>query len=176
MSRETTMHLTEQGLLRWQMGDASEAERAHVSACPQCQAQTRPMADALSWFGTAAREWGDEKAAATLQWRDATSSAAEEWRGARTAAARSWRTMAASWAVACVVLLLIFGIGLPRWNAHRQALEAAIQQQQRQQELARDNALMEEVDSDVSQVVPEAMQPLTVGSTAGETSSQPVRQ
>ena len=191
MSREADAHLTEQALLRWQMGDASKTERAHVNGCLHCQAQAKPMTDALGWFGAAARQWGDEKAAVTREWReskaaasqergDATRSAVSEWHGAKAAAAQSWRAMAASWAVACIVLLLIFGIGLPRWKAHRRALEAQAKQQQLQQELARDNALLDEVDRDVSQVVPEAMQPLSRESAgtsaAGKASSRPTQQ
>jgi hypothetical protein len=82
-----------------------------------------------------------------------------------------------------VALLLIFGIGLPRWKAHRAAIEAQLHQQQQQQEkqeLARDNALLDEVDQDVSQVVPEAMEPLSwntansgaVSSTGGKAARQ----
>jgi hypothetical protein len=54
------------------------------------------------------------------------------------------------------------------------------QQQQEKQELARDNALLDEVDQDVSQVVPEAMEPLSwntansgsVSSTGGTAARQ----
>jgi hypothetical protein len=153
MSERMNAHLSEGAMARWQMGEASEAERAHVAACAECQAQTRPLADALSWFGAAAREWGQEKAAV-----------AQEWRESKAAAARSWRSMVAAWAVVGAVLLLMFAFGVPRWKAHRAAIEAQVeqrQQQQEKQELARDNALLEEVDQDVSQVVPEAMQPLS---------------
>jgi hypothetical protein len=91
--------------------------------------------------------------------------------------------MAASWGMVSIALLLIFVIGGPRWKAHRAALEAQVQQRQQQQQeekdLARDNALLEEVDQDVSQEVPEAMQPLSwntangnTAATAGDTASR----
>jgi hypothetical protein len=154
---KTTEHLSEEAMMRWQIGDASEAERAHVAMCAECQAEAKPLKDALSWFGAAARQWGEEKAAA-----------AHEWRQSDSAAARSWRSMLGIWATVSVALLLIFGIGLPRWKAHRAAIEAQLHQQQQlqqeaqnKQELARDNALLDEVDQDVSQVVPQAMQPLS---------------
>jgi hypothetical protein len=153
MNDRMSGHLSEEALMRWQMGDATDAERGHVGGCAECQAQARPLQDALSWFGTAARQWGEEKAALI-----------EEWRESKHAAARSWRSMVGMWAAVSVALLLIFGIGLPRWKAHRAAIEAQVHQQQQQQEkqeLARDNALLDEVDQDVSQVVPEAMEPLS---------------
>jgi hypothetical protein len=158
---KTTEHLSEEAMMRWQIGDTSEAERAHVAMCAECQAQAKPLKDALSWFGAAARQWGEEKAAA-----------AREWRQSESATARSWRSMLGVWATVSVALLLIFGIGLgiglPRWKAHHAAIEAQLHQQQQlqqeaqnKQELARDNALLDEVDQDVSQVVPEAMLPLS---------------
>jgi hypothetical protein len=182
MSERTSPHFDEEAAMRWQMGEASEAERAHVAGCTECQAQTRPLADALSWFGTAARQWGEEKATAQ-EWRAAKAAAGQEWRESKAAAARSRRSMFAAWAMVSVVLLLVFGIGLPGWKAHRVAMMAQLQQQHQQkekQELARDNALLEAVDQDVSQVVPEAMQALSwnaansnaAGTTEGAASRQ----
>ena len=172
MNDRMSGHLSEEALMRWQMGDATDAERAHIGACTECQAQARPLQDALSWFSAAARQWGEEKAALI-----------EEWRESKHAAARTWRSMVGMWATVSVALLLIFGIGLPRWKAHRAAIEAQVHQQQQQQEkqeLARDNALLDEVDQDVSQVVPEAMEPLSwntansgaVSSTGGTAARQ----
>lgn len=169
---DMTAHLSDEAVMRWQMGDATEAERAHVAMCTECQAQAKPLQDALSWFGAAARQWGEEKGAAAQQWRES-----------KAAAARGWRSMAAAWALVSIALLLMFGIGLPRWKAHRAAIEAQVQEQQEQrlkQELARDNALLDEIDQDVSQVVPEAMQSLSwntansgaVSSTGSATSRQ----
>lgn len=161
-------HLSEEAMLRWQAGEASEVEQAHVAQCAECQAQTQPLADALKWLGAAARQWGAEKAALAHEWREARAAAMQEWHESKSAAARSWRSMAAAWVTVSVALLLMFGIGLPRWKAHRAAIEAQVQQrqqQQAQQELARDNALLDEVDQDVSQEVPSAMQPLSWSSS-----------
>ncbi|MFL6427627.1 MAG: hypothetical protein ACJ71S_05240 [Acidobacteriaceae bacterium] len=157
--------MNQEALLRLHMGDASEAEREHVAMCKECQAQAKPLDDALSWFGAAARQWGEEKAAVA---EEAKAAAAMEWQESKSAAARNWRGMIGVWATVSVALLLILSIGLPRWNAHRAALEAQAHQQQLlqrekqdKQELARDNALLDQVDQDVSQVVPQAMQPLS---------------
>jgi hypothetical protein len=91
--------------------------------------------------------------------------------------------MFAAWATVSVALLLLFGVGLPRWKAHQVKMAAQAQQQrvqEQKQELARDNALLDAVDQDVSQVVPEAMQPLSwnaannnaAGTTNGTASRQ----
>jgi hypothetical protein len=152
MNEKTSAHFDEEALVRWQMGDAAEAERDHLAGCAECQTRTRSLADSLSWFGAAARQWGEEKALAS-----------ENLRERRPAPSMRWGGMVAAWAMVSVALLLVFSIGLQRWKVHRASTEAQVQQQQQQekQELARDNALLEEVDQDVSQVVPEAMQPLS---------------
>jgi hypothetical protein len=163
-------HLNDERLMRWQMGDATEPERTHVAECTECQAQAQPLKDALSWFGTAARQWGEERAALVQEWHESRDAAVQEWRESKAAAARGWRSMAAAWALVSVTLLLVFAIGMPRWKAHQAAIEARVQQQHQQeqkQELARDNALLEEVDQDVSQVVPEAMEPLSWNAASG---------
>jgi hypothetical protein len=182
MNKNTSAHLNDKTLIRWQMGDATELERTHVAECTECQAHAKPLKDALSWFGAAARQWGEERAALVEEWHQSRDAAAQEWRESKAAAARGWRSMAAAWALVSVALLLVFAIGVPRWKAHRAAIEAQVQQRQQEQkqDLARDNALLEEVDQDVSQVVPEAMQPLSWSAansnptnSASDTASRP---
>jgi hypothetical protein len=183
MNKNTSAHLSNETLIRWQMGDATEPERTHVAECTECQAQAQPLKDALNWFGTAARQWGEERAALVQEWHESRDAAVQEWRESKAAAARGWRSMAAAWALVSVVLLLIFAIGMPRWKAHQAAIEAQVQQQRQQeqkQEQVRDDALLEEVDQDVSQVVPEAMQPLSwsvansnATGSASDTTSRP---
>jgi hypothetical protein len=137
-------------MLRWQAGEASEAEQAHIAECAGCRAQIQPLADALKWFGSAARHWGAEKAALAR-----TS-------GADVRTTLRWGRLAAAVALACL-LLVATGIALLRWQKTSGApmQTHAQQQQETTQELARDNALLDEVDRDVSQEVPSAMQPLS---------------
>jgi hypothetical protein len=139
MTERTSAHFDEDTAARWQVGDATEAERTHLAGCAECQAQARPLGDALSCFGAAAREWGEERASVTREWSAAKAAAAQEWRESKAAA-----------------------------------------EHEQKQELARDNTLLDEVDQDVSQVVPEAMQPLSwnaannnaAGTTDGTASRQ----
>jgi hypothetical protein len=168
---EHERHLTEEMLMRVQMGDpASEAERAHLATCEQCRQQAEPMSDALRWFGAAAREFGAEKAALAAEWRDGRAGAVEEWRQAKRSADAHRRSLMATWAAVAAVLLLMFGIGLPRWQQHRAELARQVDLL-RQKQLTEDDALLEEVDQDVSQVVPDAMQPLSLNSNSSSTGS-----
>ena len=116
MNEKTSAHFDEEALMRWQMGDTAEAERDHLAGCVDCQARTRSLADSLSWFGAAARQWGEEKAVAS-----------EDLWERKPAASMHWRSMVAVWAMVSVALLLVFGIGLQRWEAHRAAIEAQVQ-------------------------------------------------
>jgi hypothetical protein len=89
MNNMTTIHLSEEAVMRWQIGDATEAERAHLAMCTECQAQAKPLREALSWFGAAARQWGEERATVAQEWREAKAAAAQEWRESKAVATRN---------------------------------------------------------------------------------------
>ncbi len=152
-------HLSEDAMLRWQMGNASEAETVHVAGCRACQGQTQSLTDTLGWFGAAARQWGEEQGSTTHRWL-AASPAPRRHR---------WHSVTAGVAMVCAILLVMLGIAMPRWQAHRATFAAQAREKQMQQELARDNALMEAVDRDVSQEVPDAMEPLSWEKSWGNT-------
>jgi hypothetical protein len=144
-------HLSEKAMLRWQAGEASELERRHVAECAECQARMQPLTDALSWFGAAARQWGAEKAVAQRTLRMVS------------AATHRWYRFAVAAALACV-LLVATAIAMLHWQQdHTTPMRAQAPQQHEtsQQELVRDNALLDAVDQDVSQEVPAALQPLS---------------
>lgn len=160
-------HLDEDAMLRWQMEDASEAEREHLADCTVCLVKAKSLKDALGWFGTAAREWGGEKATMARARNDAKDAATLKWRKPKSALLLSWQSMVGVGAMVAAALLLIFGIGLP----HRRSQQvpapttAMVQQAGEKQQITdnnalSDNALLEEVDQDVSQEVPAALQPL----------------
>ncbi len=152
----TMKHLDDDAEVRWQLGESTEAERAHVARCTRCQAEVLPLADTLQQFGIAAREWGERKAACTPQ---------------QTIAPRrrvGWETLVA---VAAVLLFAVV-MTVARWHARQVTLQAAAQQQ-REQQLAQDDALLEAVDQDVAQGVPDALAPLTLATTtSGNSQSQ----
>ena len=151
----TSQHLTEEAGLRWQMGDATAAERAHVAQCAVCQSQTYPLAESLQLFSTAAQQWGAAKAATTPR------------KHVGQAVRLGWRVIAA----VCALLLLTISIGAVRWQSRQAALQVAAQQQV-QQQMAQDDALLEAVDQDVSQVVPDALTPLAGSSNSNNGNRQ----
>lgn len=157
MNESTGKHLDPGAVIRWQMGDASEAEREHMASCAACQAEAKPLEESLAWFGAAARNWGEHKAAL-----------AARGVGVRHVAVVSWRVLIGVCAAATVAVLMVLGIGLPHWKSQPVTPQAHVQPQveQQQQEIASDNALLDEVDQDVSQEVPAAMQPLSWSATS----------
>jgi hypothetical protein len=162
MNENTAEHLNREAVIRWQMGDATEPERRHMTECEVCQAEAKPLQDAVQWFGMAAREWGKQKAA--FEGRRA-------W--VRHAGEVSWRVLLGVCAAVTIAVLVVFGIGLPHWKSQPVTNHAHVQQQveSQQQEIASDDALLDEVDQDVSREVPAAMQPLT-WSAAGSSSTR----
>ncbi len=138
MSELRELHLSDEALLRFEMNEATAEDRAHLENCPRCRSEVAELAEAVRSFGMAARQFAAEKAATTRAWRPSH-------------AAHAWRGLAAGLALAVTMLALLLGVGMPRWQAHRAAL-AMHAAEQRQQQLAADNALLEEVDQDVSQV------------------------
>lgn len=163
MNENTGEHLDRQAVIRWQMGDATEGERRHLANCAACQAEVKPLKDALQSFGAAARNWGEEKGALSV-------------RTARVshAAVVSRRMLVGACAAVTVAALLIFGIGLPHWRSQPATNQTRVQQRQMEQqqaEIASDNALLDEVDQDVSQEVPAAMKPLSWSSNTSSGSA-----
>lgn len=140
----TSEHLADEAALRWQIGEATAAERAHVAQCATCQAQTHPLAESLQLFRTAAQEWGAVKAATTP----------------RTHAPQHVRLSWSAIAAVCALLLLTISIAAVRWQSRQASLQMAARQRQVQQQMAQDDALLEAVDQDVSQIVPDALTPL----------------
>ena len=93
-----------------------------------------------------------------------------------TARHRSWR-LAAGWAMACVLVAgTVTGGVFERAEQQRAVRAAAVKAQQAQQQLAaarqrqlQDQKLMTAVDTDISQEVPSAMEPLADLMQDGET-------
>lgn len=149
-------HLKQDEVLRWQLGEASEAERLHVATCVACQAQVQPLVQALQGFGAATRQWGEAKATMSRP------------KAAPAEFHLQWRMLAA----VCALLLIAIGMGAVRWQAHEAALHAAAIRRQAEQQLAQDNALLEAIDQDVSQVTPQALTPLSASASVNTGSLQ----
>jgi hypothetical protein len=127
-------HLSAEQISQWMVGDRTPQLEHHVAACGECRAELEKLETALSQFRTVMRE---PAAAVPLP----------VWRAPQTAPWISWPRLV----LAAVALLVLVALPLA-WRAHarEQAAQAALA----------DSQLLESVDSEISQAVPEPMEPL----------------
>jgi predicted anti-sigma-YlaC factor YlaD len=132
-------HLSERQMSEWSLGERSPEVEWHVGECPACRAELDRSAGALAAFRQSARQWSDEQLLAAPP---------DAWRVDR---ARPWITLRGlRWACAVAIMFLCAG-GSVVWRNHRsEAADAA----------AADAMLLKQIDSDVSQPVPDSMEPL----------------
>jgi hypothetical protein len=129
-------HLSEREISAWAMGGREGASVAHVRECPSCRAAAEGLEGTLSDFRMAVREHSEAAILATPV-------------AAAFAPSRSplWPSLAVA-GVALAAILVAIVPEFPRSASVAPADPAA------------DAALMRQVDADVSQAVPDSMEPL----------------
>lgn len=133
-----SVHLSQREVSEWIAGERGSADAAHVSGCPSCRSELDGLSRTLADFRMAVRETGEACSQA------APAAAAFERPGLRLTLV--WRSLAV--AGLTLAALLVVGPESPRSDRARPADAAA------------DAALMQQVDADVSQAVPDSMEPL----------------
>jgi hypothetical protein len=139
-------HLSSKQIAEWIAGNRTAIGEQHITGCMQCRRELDSFSASLSLFSNSVRAWSEHeqslaqsaqvRAAAPLQ--------------ARFAHPLRWATIAAS-----LLLLLLSGMTYREHVAEQHRIE------QRQLERARaDAALLEQVDTEVSQSVPSTFEPL----------------
>lgn len=144
-------HLSEDDISQWLVeGPTPEAE-AHVESCRNCQGKLAEARDPLTAFRTAVMAWSEKQPAASIR-------IGEEKKGFRGWSLVDWMPTA-SVAFALLVLAVFAvergSVGRGFWINHPEARDA------RNQPAVSDTVLMEQVDEEVSEAVPDAMAPLT---------------
>jgi hypothetical protein len=127
-------HLSPEDISRWFAGERGAEVERHAGECEECGARLDRMESALAEFRGWVHEWSAAQPA---------SSPRAAWRGAGGHVARRWILAAA------MVLILVSGPAY--WQSRRQARAA---------EMARADALLEQVDAEISRAVPQTMEPL----------------
>ncbi len=145
-------HLSDHELAAWQAGECSPQSASHMAECGDCRRGASRLEDALGLFGETARTWSSERLAAHK-----AHMVVDPARGRGSMRQHGW-----VWTAAVAMMLLI--AGLTTWMQEQHAAQQAAQQRQ----LASDTVLLQEIDEDVSQVVPEALAPLGQSGVANE--------
>jgi hypothetical protein len=126
-------HLSPQDISRWFAGERSSELQRHVGECEECSARLDRTENALAEFRGSAHNWSAAQSA----------SAPPIARRPPARTAQHWMLAAAS--------LLILVSASAYWHTRQQTRAA---------EMARADALLEQVDTEISRAVPQTMEPL----------------
>jgi hypothetical protein len=149
-------HLSAEQISQWIVGDRPREMQKHVAGCAECRAELTHMENALSQFRTAMRE-------------QASVVPAPAWRQPepRPAAWFSWTRMV----LTATALLVLAAVPVTwRVHVHEQALREQADQSARS--ALADSQLLETVDAEISQAVPQPMEPLVTLATWNSSSTE----
>ena len=127
-------HLSPEDISRWLAGERSPDLERHAGECAECSERLGRMESAIAEFRGSVHDWSAAQSLAAPQM---------VWRPPVRHLVRAWMLAAAS--------LLILASG-PAWWHFRQQARAA--------EMARADALLQQVDAEISRAVPRTMEPL----------------
>jgi len=127
-------HLSPEDISRWFAGERGEELKRHAGECEECSARLDAMESAMAEFRGAVHDWSAAQAAPAPR---------IAWRAPVRHVGRRWILAAAS--------LLILASGPVWWHSRQEA---------RAREIARADALLEQVDAEISRAVPRTMEPL----------------
>ncbi len=143
-------HLSPEEISLWFAGGRTAELERHAAGCAECGARLGRMDSALAEFRESARSWSEAQSetARRIVWNRPVSHMA-----------RRWVLVAAS--------LVILASGPAYWRTRQQARAA---------EMAHADALLQQVDAEISRAVPQTMEPLvslvTWGSGPSEESQE----
>jgi hypothetical protein len=142
----TNGHLSAKDISRWLVeGPTAEAE-GHVESCWSCQGKLAEAREPLTAFRAAVVAWSEKQPAPSIM-------VGNENKGLRGRSLFDWMPTAS---VAFALLVLaVFTVERGPWLIHPEAQNA------RNTPPVSDTVLMEQVDEEVSEAVPDAMAPLT---------------
>ena len=128
-------HLSPEDISRWFAGERSSELERHAGECEECSARLDHLESALAEFRGSAHDWSAAQSASAphIAWRTPARHLARRW----------------ILAAACLVIL----VSASTYWQHSQ-------QQARAAEMARADALLEQVDTGISRAVPQTMEPL----------------
>lgn len=133
-------HLSEREILDWQLNEQPLEVRQHVAECAGCRDQVSNLESSLSLYRESVHGWSD---AHQSRVRRPVWSTPSRW--------QLWRRATFQWATAAVLALAVV---VPVYT-HR------VMEERKEQRAKADQALLEQVDREVSQTIPDTMEPLT---------------
>ena len=161
-----TAHITHEEMTELLMGARTSTLDCHLQACAECREELERVKSSLAMFSSASHSWSE-------------SAAAEATEMQRVITLPRVRTYTSWWKVAAVtaVLLVVFAAayriekGSPIDNSAK-VITPAINAESSQSQIAQDNELLAQVNSEISESVPTPMQPLQISAASSDSSSQ----
>ncbi len=129
-------HLTSRQISEWVLGDRNREAELHLRSCSWCQEELSRLEASLKGFRSSVRHWSEGQLPSSVILPQS-----------RRDPARTW-TVGLCWAAATIILFVLIG----RLAYH--PISPA-------QTATTDAALLAQIDHEVSQTVPDAMEPLT---------------
>jgi anti-sigma factor RsiW len=126
------------------LGIAESEATAHLEACPQCRTEVEAMRRTLASFRTASVHWSDDAAKMVLLPSNLSS---------RPAWARP------AWVFAAAAILLAATIS---FSVQRGRNNDAVAKSDAQTQIARDNQLLADIQTEIGKTTPLPLQPLQV--------------
>jgi hypothetical protein len=136
-------HLSPEDISRWFAGERRGEVQRHAGECEACSARLDRMESAMAEFRGSVHDWSAAQSAAAPH---------IAWQARQTTEndGLSHRHLARTWILAAASLLIL--ASGPAWWHYRQQARAA--------EMARADALLQQVDAEISRAVPQTMEPL----------------
>ncbi|HEY1678822.1 MAG TPA: hypothetical protein VGG04_13995 [Candidatus Sulfotelmatobacter sp.] len=160
-------HITHEEMTELLMGNRTSTLDSHLQACAECREELDRVKSSIGSFRTASHAWSESVAGETAETQPVISLP-------RARSYASWWRLAA----VAAVLLIVFAA------AYRMERKPAIDStakvttpgavivQSSQDQIAQDNELLAQVNSEIAESVPSPMQPLQISTTSSTSSSQ----
>jgi predicted anti-sigma-YlaC factor YlaD len=160
-------HITQEEMTELLMGTRTSTLDCHLQACVECREELERVKSSLALFRTASHAWSENRAEETSELQQVISLPR-----ARTYA--SWWKLAAVTAVLLMVFAAAYRIERTSINNNivRVTTPNAAIVESSQDQIAQDNELLAQVNSEISESVPTPMQPLQISAASSNSSSQ----
>lgn len=138
-------HLSSRRIAEWMVGNRTAEEELHVSVCLKCRRELEWLNGSVSLFAASVRGWSEQ------QRPDTTLTPAQIDDRSRRAVPHRMGSHPLRWATAAASLLMLISGAVYQHRATEDRRAATARA---------DAALMEQVDTEVSQSVPSTLEPL----------------
>jgi predicted anti-sigma-YlaC factor YlaD len=171
-------HITQDEMTELLMGTRTSTLDCHLQACAECREELERVKSSLALFRTASHAWSESLGSEVSEMQPVLSLPRARRIHASWGEA-SWWKLAAVAAVLLIVFAAAYRIKRTSVNDNtakgttpNAVVAESSQNQIAQDQIAQDNELLAQVNSEISESVPTPMQPLQISAASSNSSSQ----